>query len=427
MAKRKWFVLSGMIAALLAWSGGCGEASADNDTGRHGRALSLRVLQEKVKACANGKTCSTEVVHLANLRRLEGYVIDPETRDVILVGQVVEGAPSLHFEDFVIALRDAWRLYGYYKGKEFYYSDPGCSIDPHPNVIQELQRTGHYLHGHPSPAGRADALDYWHKVCHMPQQVRVLGIPFNTHFAKVMVEADYFMKKLVDGSETVHRFTFHSLTDLHVDAAEQAMTQGQRTAVATDTMSRFWFHAGRTVLLEDPGMVEIKQVPVQLLTEQEHLSKKGDIVGNGHPDPLAKRWAQTFTDHYGRIANEYPIYREIENLYRFVALARSMKLRNAWQSAGLDLMPLVENFHVQDTKVATTLPGHSNVRTERYRHAVVNGYAETTLTMPSCGGVDAGVAVSEKSFERDRSKHLMQKRGIVLAGRNSPAQLYWDF
>ena len=427
MRKRRGFILSVLIATVFYWGGACGAASTDYGTSRHGRALSLRVLQEQVKACANGKTCSAEVMHLAGLSQLEGYVIDPETHDVILVGKVVEGAPPLYLEDVVIALRDAWRLYGYYKGKTFYYSDPGCSIDPHPNVIQELQRTGQYLQGHPSPAGRAEALDYWHKVCHMPQQVRVLGIPFNTHFAKVMVDADYFMKKLVDGSEAVHGFKFHSLTDLHVDATEQAMTQGRRTAVATDTMSRFWFHAGRTVLLEDPGMVEIKQVPVQLLTEQEHLSKKGDIVGNGHPDPLAKRWAQTFTDHYGRIASEHPIYRELENLYRFVALARSMKLQNAWQSAGLDLMPLVEEFHVQDTTVATTLPGHSNIRTERYQHAVVNGYAETTLTMPSCGGVDAGVAVSEKSFERDRSKLLMQKTRAVLSGRNTTTQLYWDF
>jgi len=415
------------LVIMVMVSGGPGMAADGGVGNKHGRALSLKVLQERVEACGQGTTCAADVMQLADLGRLEGYVIDPTNRDLILVGQLVEGAPPLYLEDFVIALRDAWRLYGHYEGKTFYYSDPGCSIDPHPKVIQELQRTGQYLQGHPSPAGREDALDYWHQVCHMPQQVRVLGIPFNTHFAKVMVDADYFMKKLVDGSETVHGFEFHSLTDLHVDAAEQAMKQGKRTTVATDTMSRFWFHAGRTVLLEDVGMVEIKQVPIELLTEQEHLSKKSRIVGSGHPDPLAKRWAKTFTDHYGRIANEYPIYREIENLYRVVALARSMKLRNAWQSAGLDLVPLVEDFQVQETTVASTLPGHSNIRTERYQHAVVNGYAETTLTMPSCGGVDAGVAISEKSFERDRSKQLIQKTRAVLVGRNTAAQLYWDF
>ncbi len=424
---RSCLLLNMILAVSASWAGIAVAEAIEMESEHHGRAVSLRVLEERVKSCVNGRECPQEVLELAGLRWLEGYVVDPATHDLILVGHVVKNSPPLHLEDFVIAVRDAWRLYGHQKGNTFYYSDPGCSIDPQPKVIQELQRTGKYLQGNPSSAGQEEALEYWHKVCHMPQQVRVLGIPYHTHFAKVMVDADYFMKKLLDGSETLQSSKFKSLSDLHIDAMERAMKGGKQAAVSTESMSRFWFHAGQAVLLDDPGMVEIKQVPVELLTEQEHLSKKGQIVGSGHPDPLANQWAESFTRSYRAIAKEHSIYRELENLYRFVALARSMKEKRAMQSAGLDLATLIQDFQVPETQVASTLPGHSNVRTERYSQAVVNGYAASTVTMPSCGGVDAGVDITAKSFSRDRSKQLAHAVRAVLGARKDPAVLYWDF
>lgn len=427
MANRFGFFLVGVVAAIFSWAGEFTEASAESHKNRHGRAVSLKVLQERVKACANGKECSSEVTLLGDLRWLEGYVIDPENHDLILVGQVEEGAPPLHLEDFVVALRDAWGFYRWREGNTIYHTDPGCSIDPHPKVLGELQRIGDYLQGHPSGSGSDEALDYWHKVCHMPQQVRVLGIPFNTHFARVMVDADFFMKKLVDGSATLHNTSFKSLSDLHLVGIEGAMKTGTRVGGQFDSMSRFWFHAGKAVLLDDPGMVELQAVPVTLLTEQEHLSKTGEMVGSGHPEALAKQWADSFTTHYAAIAHEHPIYRELENLYRFVAIARAMKLKEAASAAGLEMSGLLRDFQIPETPVASTLPGHSNIRTKHYRQALVNGYATSTVMMPSCGGVNAGVKITEQSLVHDRSKPLMQRTKAVLAARKDASRLYWDF
>jgi hypothetical protein len=104
-----------------------------------------------------------------------------------------------------------------------------------------------------------------------------------------------------------------------------------------------------------------------------------------------------------------------------------MKLKDAARSAGVDLSVLIREFQVPETPVASTLPGHSNIRTERYRQALVNGYATSTVIMPSCGGVNAGVAITSKSFSRDRSGRLAEKDRLVLAARKHPSQLSWDF
>ena len=249
--------LSLMMGVTLILGCASGTKAEQGETEKRNRAVSLRVLQDRVQACEKGRTCSAEVLALAELGWLDGYVIDPVNHDLILVGQVVEGVPPLHLEDFVVALRDAWGLYRWREGNTIYSTDPGCSIDPHPKVMGELQRIGDYLNERHLPAHEKEALDYWHKVCHMPQQVRVLGIPFNTHFAKVMVDADYFMKKLVDGSETLRSIRFRSLSDLHIEQFEKAMREGKQGVMQLDNMSRFWFHAGEAILLEDPGMVEI--------------------------------------------------------------------------------------------------------------------------------------------------------------------------
>ena len=108
-------------------------------------------------------------------------------------GKVDTTSPDLYLEDFVIALRNAWWKYASLKGYTYYYSAPGCSIDPNPKTIQKLQQVGGKIL---STSGEVESsLKQWHAICSQPQKVRVLGIPFDSRFAKVMVDADYYMKE----------------------------------------------------------------------------------------------------------------------------------------------------------------------------------------------------------------------------------------
>jgi hypothetical protein len=42
----------------------------------------------------------------------------------------------------------------------------------------------------------------WKRECEKDEAVNVFGIPFDTHFAQVMVKADYDLKRLSDGSDS---------------------------------------------------------------------------------------------------------------------------------------------------------------------------------------------------------------------------------
>ena len=403
-------------------------AAAGNVLPPHGRAVSLRVLQERAQDCQARGTCDEMVLHLAGLKRIHGYVVDAEQHDLVLVGLVEPAAwPALHLQDLVIALRDAWHLYAVRRDNVRYLADPGVSIDPHPQVIAQLQRIGEALHQHSGEDAQKQSLAGWHDTCHQPQQTRAEGIPFDTHFTSVMLQADYDLKRFVDGAEPLAIEGFSSLSALYLDAAKRALKAGKVAQLSLATMSRFWFSPDKLMLKEQPGIALIDRFGIKLLTEEEHLSQQGQIVGKGAAAPLAAQWAQMVTRLYPHIAAQRPVFRELENLAWLVALARTLKFREAPTTADLSLDWLLTHFAVPETPVPRTVPGHSNVHTYQYREAVTGGYVVGGLLLPSCGGVHLAVEVKDKNFSRDGGGQLTMLKQAVRQTRSGNAVLSWDF
>jgi len=98
-----------------------------------GRAISLRVLEQTLKAGS-----SQQAFKLCGITRLSGFVVDPDSKDIILVGKVDPSYPPLWADDLVVALRYANMVYARRRGNVRYYTPPGCSIDPNPAVIQQF-------------------------------------------------------------------------------------------------------------------------------------------------------------------------------------------------------------------------------------------------------------------------------------------------
>ncbi|TSA10228.1 MAG: DUF1598 domain-containing protein [Deltaproteobacteria bacterium] len=387
-------------------------------------AFSLKVLQQRLKASPETLR-KGEVMHLAGVTKINGYVIDEANHDLILFGEVNPNWPPLYLDDFVVALRNAWLKYATLKGNTYYYSDPGCSIDPNPKVIHELEEIGNQINRRSSIQEINQEIQNWHRVCRSPQQVRVLGIPFNTRFAWVMVKADYDMKQLVDGSDVLDIPGFTSLTEMTMELSRNDVLAGRPISIPLRSMNRFWFHPEKNLYEEDQGVVVIKQSPVILLTEEEHLSKEGEIVGRGAPDPLAHRFAQNFSSQYNHVAQQRPIYSELENLFRFVALARIMKFKSADKEAGLNLSNLLNQYQVQPASVSPQLAGRSNVKEFQHRRDFAGGYQIARLWLPSCGGVGIEIKVSQSLFMKDRSGAITKLRAALLQARPSPEALFW--
>lgn len=393
-----------------------------------GRAVSLRILQERLKACLKEGTCSQEALfQLAGIRRIIGYVVDESAHDLILVGQVDNALPPLYLEDFIIALKNSWLKYAELKGNTHIYSDPGCSIDPDPRVINGLQAIGRHILESSSQSDIESAIQQWHKTCRSPQSVSVFGIPFDTRFAWVMVKADYDMKRLVDGADTLDIAGFVSLTDMTLEKAKSDIVQGRPISIPLSSMNRFWFYPGENRYLEDKGVITIKQCPVVLLTEEEFLSNRGEIVGKGNPDPLSQRFVEDFTANYAEVAKQRPIYVELENLFRFVALAKIIKHKDALGNSGMDLGYLLDSVQFSETRVDRQLPGRSNVKRFEHREKIANGYKISRLWLPSCGGVGIDITISSKDFLQDNTGKLAEMRSIILKARPKPDALFWDY
>ncbi len=392
-----------------------------------GRALSLRVLQEKAKECMATGTCPQDILQLYGIKRIMGYVIDEKNRDIIVIGKIDDAAPPLYLEDLVIALRNTWMKYAELKGNTYYYTNPGCSIDPDPRVLHELQQRTDQIFNNSDPKRVQKDLSQWHNVCRQPQQVRVLGIPYDSRFGKIMVEADYYMKRLVDGSVTLDIDGFESLTDMTLNIAQQDIENNRPISVPLISLNRFWFYPGENSFLEDKGVIYIKRSDVQLLNEEEFLTKGGTVAGTGRPNPLADKFTHGFSARYAEIAKKEPIFAELEGLFRFVALTRIMKHKDASSEAGLSLDYLLNQHPVNNTLVSHTLPGISNVRGIKHRSETQRGYSELYLWLPSCGGVSIDLDIKDRNIERDKDGGIAGIRETILNTRPSKDALYWDF
>jgi len=413
----------------------CTTAAAQPPPPAFSRALSLRTLQSHLQRAANGEP-RPQLLSLCGITHLTGYLEDRKNKDLILVGEVRDGAPALHTQDLAVALRAAWLKYATRQGNRLYYQNPGCSIDPHPAVIQQLKDLGDA-----AEAGAFETVDQqmqlWSQICSQPQNVRVMGVPGDSHFAKVMVDADYLMKQLVDGSVSLDIPGFASLTDASLAIARADLEKGAPPSLPALSLNRFWFYPGKPGFLDQDGLITIERCPVVLLTEEEHLTREG-IEGKGKASPLAAAFAQSFSDHYPEIADRQPIYRELAGLFRLYALAKALR----YQQVQADLSYLLTSFPVPATQVPRALPGLSRLTQLQAPRPAPGGYQTHGFWMPTCGGVAMDFDLGPANFTRaprptraparakpsptTASQPPAPTKSQVLKARPSPDALFWD-
>jgi hypothetical protein len=174
-------------------------------------------------------------------------------------------------------------------------------------------------------------------------------------------------------------------------------------------------------------VVLLEQCPVVLLTEAEHLNKRGERRGMGKPDPMAKKLTEGFTASYGEIAQQRPIYLELENLFRFVALAKIFKLKKIQEDSGVDLGYLLDLYPVDQLPLSHELPGRSRVQKFVYEQKNERFVRTAKLLLPSCGGVGIDIQVARENFRPDPKKRCARTKQAVLESRPAPEALSWGF
>ena len=385
-------------------------------------AISLTRLGNRLEECQPRNACTRDDLGFGGMTRLHGYAIDDSGTDVVLFGERESGRPTLAVGDLVVALRNAWLKYASLEGDTYVYSYPSCSIDPDPSVIRQLERLGQRILS--GPGAEDGRFEEWRQVCARPQAVRVAGVPFDSRFARIMVQADYDMKSLVDGSDPLPGIGPVSLVERTLAEVRRSVVEKRPLSVPISTMNRFWFYPGENVFAHGARIVLLVRSPVHLLSNTTYVDRQDRLRDATERDPLAESFASDFSLLYDEIASERPIYRDLESLFRFVALAGALKQKVGASPTSGALGYLLEGFVLPTVPVARSLPGRSTLEGFEHHERVPDGVSILTVRLPSCGGVDAAIDVGPEDFHRGPEQPLQDLRSAVLAGAAADAAVW---
>jgi len=366
------------------------------------RAVSLRAMQELAANLKPGDLIPDDYRCFFGITRVHGFLADTIHDDIVIYGTTDKSYPPLHFEDFIIALRNAWYKYAPISGNIVNYSNPSCSIDPDSTDTKELYK----LFG-----GKAEfeqEKPIWDTICVRPQKVSVWGVPFTSNFARVMVDADYYMKKLVDGSANMNIRGFTSLMDTAMNIMIGQVKMDKPSTMPVNPINRFWFYPGNISMVKCNSDILIKSANVKLLTEAEVPNKNGKTSGTGKADPLANHFANSFSEHYSEIARQKQVFSELENIFRLVAIAKAIRydlasnkedINSCCQtSVGLDLSFFLNDYSLMTYDVKSSVPGIPNLKSFQYKKADKKSEVTRYLWLPSCGGVSIDIDLDNDNF-----------------------------
>ena len=288
------------------------------------RKLSLVRVEAACRAALEaGKPIPPELQVLAGIQRIDYISIDLEAQDLIIAGPangfetppqmgkkvVTWPRPPLQLDDLVVALRSIQQS-----------GVVGCSIDPRE---QNLARMNQYLKGL-GPAPSTDiAIKRNYEAAKIlgTQDIRIFGVPADTHFAQVLLEADYRMKLISIGREVPPLAKFKS----HL-----AMT-----GLGSNSSQRFWFVPFYEPFEtnDDRTLIKFAGQRVQLVTQEEMVTAQGERLDVKTRISTTK-FAQQFTDRYEDLAATTPVFAELQNVVDLSILAAWIRQEQAAERIG---------------------------------------------------------------------------------------------
>ncbi|MCP4190969.1 MAG: DUF1598 domain-containing protein [Planctomycetaceae bacterium] len=334
------------------------------------RKVSLNRLEEQLAwRVADGLPATMEMRFLAGLNRIDYLVLDQKNSDVIIAGpagpwfiddegRVVDRGsrrPVLRLDDLVLLLRNTFLSDGLFV----------CSITPTQDRLLKTQTYLAQASQQPlKPAqrkqwltGLRDALGH--------QQIEVHGIPANTRVARVLIEADYHMKRIGIGLEPGGPEVASYLDRIEVGPGEALPDLG---------VLRWWFALREKLAVWNEDKTGIRLAPhvVRVLSENEVLSRQGKRIHTGKSEKMNREFAQDFTDHFDELANLYPVYAELDNLFRLAIIAAVLKREDipARVNWSLQLWLSERKYHVPHGRTPREVMSIVNHRVINRKHVV---------------------------------------------------------
>ena len=270
------------------------------------RFVSLVELEKRlVEVLAQSQPIPDELFYLAGLQRIEHVFVFPDEQDLVIAGPaegfvpdivgrmigVESGRPTLRLDDLVIALRTVAKSPS---------QQLGCSIDPLPSRIAELKKF--IREAAPGTIDEVEArFNQMDDILGL-QDVRIDGVPTDSHFATMLVEADYRMKRIAIGAE-----------DPAIKGLKSNLTM---LGSGGNVMQRWWFVPFYDAIYRSQDGLAFQFVGqrAQLLAEDEVTDAAGNRSSAATTRKSTHGFAKQFTDKFPQLADKSPVFAELQNL-----------------------------------------------------------------------------------------------------------------
>jgi hypothetical protein len=376
-----------------------------------------RLEAELAKRLADGRGIPDELAKLAGLTRVRYVFVYPAEGDtpgeIVLAGPAEPwftdavgrargtetGSPTVLLEDLAAAVRC------------FAPGQPqdrlvGCSIDPKPEGLAALQK---FLRetGRVNPKAGVDEIVGGMKEALGTQMVSVQGVSPATHFAHVMVEADYRMKLIGIGLEP---------PPVKLKSWIELASAG---AVAANALQRWYFVPDyqRVRIAEDDLAIELVGEGIKLCGADEVVLPNGQRLGADRANQASKTFTETFTRVYPQIAAKSPVYAQLRCLVDLAVAAAYLQEHDGYGKAGWG----AETLRDERAYPIETLSAPREAET-----AINAVWRNNRLLTPIGGGV-----TMYPRLALDPPNLLMDEQGEVNTARTAANELpagvwYWD-
>ena len=375
------------------------------------RVVSLNRLEAAIaERRADGKPATRMQLLLGGLTKLQYVFYLPETNDLCIAGPAeafyVDGErevrglmtdkPVLLLADLVVALR------AFAPGKEA-AAVVGCSIDPTREGLAKMQRYLTSISRNPPRNGNLIASNLKRNLG--LQTVTFKGISPKTHFAYVMLSADYRMK----------------LIGMGLEKPPVPITSYVKVARSQESMVRWWFTPNYEVVrATDDGLaMELVGDGVKLVGEGEVVGLDGRRKAVGRMSRASKRFVDSFTRRYAALAVKDPTYAHLRNLVDMTIATAYMQNKNLYDKADWQMEMFGDESRFQVEVLETPKHVETAVR------AVWKG---NRLFTPVGGGVNIQptLALQSHNLLEDADGKVHAKHKSIDLSKLDDLQWWWD-
>lgn len=324
--------------------------------------VSLKNLAEAVRPYAEGDNWASlpdDLRYPGNLERVHGFVLDPVSEDIFLLGTPAR-APHrrLDIDHLILAIRKTWK-----EGKQM-----SVSLDPDPG----------FLSG--------------------PRRPRFANLPGDSITAKTMIEADMVMKHMLIAWGPYADQRFMPLSEI-----------AERFKDETPTGGRFWLNPKRlardAMYVSVTGRTILFETRIQALTEEAFLSN-GRWQYTGETSGFREAQIDAFTERYA-------LYEETDDIKpagvfkRLHGIVDLVTLAKLWRINALDY-PVLNDIAALPYRKLSGQEALPEVLPDTYSWYLVGGQIREVF-----GGAVLDVGLSAASLYENEDPRIADLERLV--------------